>query len=342
MSGLSLRGLEEKIHGAVTYNALSKYEKGEMMPGSEVLMAVAEATSQSYGFFFRPTHSEIAEVKFRKKTKLSKKAEKSIRGKAQDFFERYFEVERILGLESEFKNPLKGKQIATLEDAENAAVAVRREWKLGLNALPNLHEMLENNRIKVYEGDSDENFDGFSGWIDDTPVVVVSKRLNNQCLTRKRNTLAHELGHLLLKGQIVADTPPKDEEKIVHRFSAALLLPQEVFIGEFGKHRRSFSLEELIEIKITYGISIAAQVYRAYDLGCISEATSKRFWITYSKKGWRGGEPGDDLYIGNETSNRFKQLVYRAVAEGQITRSKAAELLNANISEFREAFELFE
>lgn len=342
MSGFSLRALEEKIHGAVTYNALNKYEKGEMMPGSDVLMAVAEATEQSYGFFFRPLKSAITEIKFRKKTKMPKKAENSIREKAQDFFERYFEVESILGVENDFKNPLKGQKIATVEDAEKAAETVRKVWKLGLNALPNLHEMLENNRIKVYEGESDDNFDGFSGWIDTTPIVVISKRLNKQCLTRKRNTFAHELGHLLLKGHLADGISEKEEEKLVHRFSAALLLPKEVFIDEFGKRRRSFSLEELIDIKVNYGISIAAQVYRAHDLGCISDATNQRFWITYNSKGWRNGEPGDDQYTGNEISNRFKQLVYRAVSEDQITRSKAAELLNTNISEFREHFELFE
>lgn len=343
MRGLSLRGLEEKIAGAVSYNALNKYEKGEMMPGSDILMAVADATDQTAGFFFRPLKGDIQSIKFRKKTKLGKKAQDSIRERALDFFERYLEVESIVGLDSDFKNPLrdlKGK-IRTPEDAEKAADHLRAAWELGRNALPNLHETLENNQIKVFEADSDDAFDGFSGWLDGIPVVVIAKRLNEQCLTRKRNTFAHELGHVLLKDALADDISEKEEERIVHRFSAALLLPKEVFFEEFGKNRKSVSLEELVDIKITYGISIAAIVYRAKDFQSISDAAYSRFWKVYNTRGWRNKEPGDDVYQGNESSTRFKQLVWRALSEELISRSKAAELLNVPVDELRKPDAVF-
>jgi len=337
MRGLSLRALEERISGTVSYNALNKYEKGEMMPGGEVLMAIAEATDQSYGFFFRPLKGEIKSVKFRKKTKLGKKAQNSIRDSAQEFFERYFEIESILGLENRFQNPLSDfrKTVETPEDAEDAAEHVRNAWELGSHALPNLHEILESNHIKVFEAEADHSFDGFSGWLENTPVVVIAKWLNDQCLTRKRNTLAHELGHILLKDRIANGASEKDEEKIVHRFSAAFLLPRKVFFAQLGGSRKSVSLEELIDVKVTYGISIAAIVYRARDLGYISEATYERFWKTYNSEGWRKKEPGDDLYKGNESSTRFKQLVWRALSEEMITRLKAAELLNQPVDKLR-------
>lgn len=343
MCGLSLRGLEEKIAGTVSYNALNKYEKGEMMPGSDVLMAVAEATKQTAGFFFRPLKGEIQSIKFRKKTKLGKKAQDSIRERALDFFERYLEVESIVGLDSKFENPLHNikEGIRTPEEAEKAADHLRKTWKLGRNALPNLHETLENNRIKVFEADSDDAFDGFSGWLDGTPVVVIAKRLNKQCLTRKRNTFAHELGHVLLKDALAEDISEKEEERIVHRFSAALLLPKEVFFEEFGKNRKSISLEELINIKITYGISIAAIVFRAHDFRSINDAAYSRFWKVYNTQGWRQKEPGDDDYQGNESSMRFKQLVWRGLSEELITRSKAAELLNVPVDELRKPDSVF-
>ncbi len=343
MCGLSLRALEKKISGAVSYNALNKYEKGDMMPGSDVLMTVAEATQQSYGFFFRPLKGEIQSIKFRKKTKLGKKTQNSICEHAQNFFERYFEIESILGLESEFTNPLNQKKggIRTSQDAETAADELRDAWKLGQNALANLHETLENNRIKVFEADSSDSFDGFSGWLQKTPVIVVANRLNKQCLTRKRNTLAHELGHILLKNAIADDVTEKEEERIMNRFSAAFLLPQEVFFEEFGKNRKAVSFEELIDIKVTYGISIAAIVYRAHDLGCINDATFKRFWKIYNARGWRKEEPGDKDYSGDESSTRFKQLVWRALSEEMITRSKAAELLNVTVDELRKTEAVF-
>ena len=39
--GLSLRDLEGAIHGQVSAQAIGKYERGEMMPGSTVLLALS-------------------------------------------------------------------------------------------------------------------------------------------------------------------------------------------------------------------------------------------------------------------------------------------------------------
>ena len=53
-------------------------------------------------------------------------------------------------------------------------------------------------------------------------------------------------------------------------------------------------------------------------------------------RGWKKNEPG--IYKGREKASRFKQLVFRAAAEDIITFSKAAELLNRPLSDFRREF----
>ncbi|MDQ8183957.1 XRE family transcriptional regulator [Pelagicoccus sp. SDUM812002] len=343
MSGLSLRKLEQAIGGVVSYNALSKYEKGEMMPNSDVLMAVSEATGQSYGFFFRPKHSEISDIKFRRLISQSGKKESvAIQQQATDFFERYFEILSILGINDAFKNPLGQRGIRTPGDAEKAADSLREKWKLGLNAIPNVHQMLEENNVKVYEVDAPLTHDGFSGWIDKHPVVGVAKHLNKQCLTRKRHTLLHELAHILFKDRLGEEVDESLEEKLAPRLAGALMLPADAFFKEFGKSRSSLSLTELIDVKVKYGISIASIMVRAHQLECISEAMYNRFWKTYKEENWKEGEPGDDEYVGDESSSRFKQLVYRALAEGEITRSKAAELLVVSVDEIRKEYAAFQ
>ena len=343
MSGLSLRKLEQAIGGVVSYNALSKYEKGEMMPNSDVLMAVSEATGQSYGFFFRDKTTEIKEIKFRRQlSKSGKKESDAIERKAADFFERYFEILSILGIDDKFKDPLGRGGIRTPGDAEKAAESLRQKWKLGLNAIPNVHQMLEENNVKVYEVDAPLTHDGFSGWIERHPVVGVAQHLNEQCLTRKRNTLLHELAHILFKDHLSDEVDEKFEEKLAPRFAGALMLPSEAFFMEFGKSRTSLSLTELIDVKIKYGISIAAIMVRARQLECISDSIYNRFWKNYKAEKWKEKEPGDDAYKGDESSTRFKQLVYRALAEGEITRSKAAELLAVSIDNIRKEYAAFQ
>ena len=48
---------------------------------------------------------------------------------------------------------------------------------------------------------------------------------------------------------------------------------------------------------------------------------------------WKVDEPVG--YDGIEESNRFDQLIYRALAEDQISISKAASLKNQKLAEFR-------
>ena len=49
-SGLSLRGLESKIGNRVTAQAIGKYERNESMPGSGVLIALADALDVSVDY----------------------------------------------------------------------------------------------------------------------------------------------------------------------------------------------------------------------------------------------------------------------------------------------------
>ncbi|WP_245189514.1 ImmA/IrrE family metallo-endopeptidase [Lunatimonas salinarum] len=86
-------------------------------------------------------------------------------------------------------------------------------------------------------------------------------------------------------------------------------------------------------MKQQYGISMQALVYRAKDLGLISENYLKQFYIVFTQLGYRSSEPV--AYEGVEHSNRFSQLLFRALAEEFISISKAAALKNQKLAEFR-------
>jgi len=75
---------------------------------------------------------------------------------------------------------------------------------------------------------------------------------------------------------------------------------------------------------------------RIHQLGIVGDSTYKKFWAMFNAHGWKKEEPGN--YPGAERANRFEQLVHRAAAEEAITLSKAAELLNIPLSEFRDKF----
>lgn len=340
MEGLSLRELSEKLDKKVSYNALNRYEKGEMMPSGEVLLALAKALGRPTDYFFRPMELELDKIEFRKRTSLGKREEKAIKEKARNFFERYAEIEELVGDIRSFKNPLVNAHIESPEKADELSDELRKQWELGSAPVPNIHELLEDFGIKVHEVETeDAKFDGFSADTERGPVVVVSKKLNDNLL-RKRMTMVHELAHIVLK--IPKHLSRKEKEAITSRFAGAFLLPEKSFEREFGKHRTAISLGELIEIKFQFGASIMAIMYRARQLGWIPESVYNRFWRVVS--GWRSEkkEPGDDEYkergLSKESNDRFRQLVYRGVAEGLISMSKGAALLEQSLGAFRKGF----
>jgi Zn-dependent peptidase ImmA (M78 family) len=336
---LSLRELASAIENLVSYNALSKYERGEMMPSGKVLAALSSALHQPTDFFFRGFRVELANINYRKRSKLSVMEQNAILEESRDFFGRYCEVERLLNCEIEYQTPLRGVHDITSENAaELAAKELRREWNLGGDPLPNIHELLELKGIKVHEAKTnDEAFDGFSGTANSFPVVVIAGWLDNN-LPRKRMTEVHELAHVILS--IPSSVQHREMERIANRFAGALLLPEESFKEVFGINRRTISLGELVQIKAFFGASIMAIMKRAEQLSLIPRPVYERFCIVANQQRWRTkGEPGDLQYSGNESHSRFRQLVFRAVAEGDISSSKGAAYLQIGLDDFRAQFQ---
>ena len=333
MAGLSMEKLSEKADHIVTKQAISKYEKGQMKPDSKVLVALSKALNVPPDYFFRTVKIQFDYLEFRKKAKLRKKEQEKIKQQSLDFLERYIEIENILKIQSKFDNPISDKIISSVEDAENVAGNLRKVWELGQWAIPNVLELLEKRGVKVIEIKADDSFDGLSAWVDKIPVIVLNKKFNAD-LARKRFTALHEFAHLIFN--FSKDADEKSKEKLCHSFAGAFLLPKEVLINELLKKRKRISLEELISIKETFGISIQAIMARAKEVQIITGSEYKRFNMIWNKRGYRKNEPGK--YQGVERTECFKNLINLAVAEDIISMSKASTLANKPLAEFRREY----
>ena len=251
-----------------------------------------------------------------------------------DLVERYLEVEQFLNIRSDFSNPIANLPIHNMEDVENAVNWLLQKWKLGVNALPNVIELLEYKEIKVIEVDGPDEFDGFSGWAEGKYPIIVINRFYT--IERKRLTALHELGHLLLNFN--KDITRKQMERMCFQLAGAMLIPAETLKMEIGNQRSHISVPGLIAVKEKYGISIQAIIQRAKDLAIVSDFAylSFRKWISRNRS-----EEGLGQYLGREQSSRFRQLIFRATAEEVIPMSKAANLSNQEFAAFRKEFEMF-
>lgn len=337
-AGLSLRGLADALEGKVSAQAIGKYERDEMTPSSGVLIAIGKALNVSLSYLMDTQGVELTGMDFRTKANTSAKDRAHVEAAVIEWIERYLQIESVLELNSaDWDVPLHALcRLDAVQEAEALACRVRDEWKLGSDPIPNMTELLEEKGLKVLVEDLPAKVSGFtclvkrSGNKSDLPVVVVNKQFS---LERRRMTLAHELGHRVIDPAMLNE---RDEEKAANYFAGAFLMPREHLQGEVGKHRNSLGYKELMDLKKIYRVSGAALLVRLRDIGIITDSVLIYAFQSVALK-WRTQEPEElenPVQRGEqETPQRFERLCYRALAEGLISITKAAELLRSPVDE---------
>lgn len=329
-AGLSQRTLADRA--GVTAMAISKYESGQSVPSSRVLVALAKALGVRTEYFFRPVKVELQEVEYRKHAKLPVKVLHQIEGDVVEQVERFIELEQLLpnGPVQSFKLPENLRaSVSTFDEVEDVAAELRNAWNLGMDPIPMVTDLLEERGVKVFQSRAvPGDFDGMAATVDHIPVIVVSSKAPGD---RQRFTMAHELGHLVLGGRLAQGI---DDEDASNRFAGAFLAPASEVQKELGEHRTWLEPQELAVLKKAYGLSMQAWMHRAKDLGILSEARYVEMRKFFSAHGWNKTEPGEPY--PPERPQLFEQLVFRALAQDLISESKAAELLRLSLSEFQE------
>lgn len=332
-AGLSLRALSDAIGNRVSAQAIGKYERDEDMPGSGVLLVLAEALDVSIDYLLSADELALEGVDFRKKAVASAREEAKLEARTLHLLERYLALEDLLNLRSvDWEQPRSAPHpVANIRDAEDAARSVREDWGLGNDPIPKFAELLEERGIKVLSVDLDD-IDGLAAKVrrkdrDAARVIVIKKGSWSE---RKRFNLAHELGHM-----VIAPEAGVDEEKAAHRFAGAFLMPADVIRSEVGAHRSSISIAELVALKERFGVSIQALAYRCKDLGILNQAAVGKLFRVFAERGWRSPPYAEPSLMEPEVEEprRFERLCYRALAEGVIGEARAAELLGITARE---------
>ncbi|MBI5346647.1 MAG: ImmA/IrrE family metallo-endopeptidase [Chlamydiae bacterium] len=328
-AGLSLRALANLV--SLSHAAIKKYEDGEVYPSSDMLLKIAKALKVRVDFFFRPIKVSLKNVKFRKRRKLSWKAEEAIK------FDVIGQIERRLELENLYPSPPIApfelpnsfpQQLNNLEEIESLSEKLREHWKLGLAPIHDLIDALESHGIRVFSVDSSEEyFDGLSTIINEQPIIVICSRWPGD---RQRFNLIHELAHYIFNNRLSSEL---EEEQACNRFAGAFLFPKEAVFQAMGKERRAIEWQELIFLKEQFQLSMGAICYRLKDLKIIQDSYYKSLMIQFRQKGWHRKEPG--VAIPSEKAHTFNQMLFHALGEELIGESKAAELLCCSLNQLK-------
>ena len=166
-----------------------------------------------------------------------------------------------------------------------AAATLRDAWGVGEGPVPSVVQLLEAHGVIVLrlpEG-TDPRVDALSTYAGDRPLVFISPSKEDKA--RSRFDAAHELGHLLLH----PDTEPgsKIVEHEANTFAAELLMPRDEILDQLP---RRMDWPVFHELKKHWGVSLRALVYRAHNLGRLSDASYRRANQQLSM--WGLPEPG--------------------------------------------------
>lgn len=184
--------------------------------------------------------------------------------------------------------------IGTPEEAERAAEQCRLHWGLGLGPIGNMIRVVENAGavVTTFEG-SGREIDALS-ISSSRPIVVMNSSEVSAC--RARFGHAHEIAHFVgHDGRLTGD---KGSEAEANRFAGAFLLPRSSFSKEFPQLRGGTQINwrALSELKLRWQVSKAGMLYRARQLGLLSEDQYRRAIIGHLfAKGERHGEVEDSL-----------------------------------------------
>jgi transcriptional regulator with XRE-family HTH domain len=322
MANMSQRDLAKAAK--VSAMAISKYERDMDIPGSEVLIRLSKALEVKIEYFFRIISVTLSPAINHDGGSLLPGRETRIRERVLEGLERYLDIEDLIERSVPLSLPQK-PSISTLEDTEDAALLLRTYWHLGHSPIENLAEVCEEHGLKVGLLSGHKDFDALTFWANDTiPVIILHRDMPGE---HHRLYLARELGYLFLN--LCENVDP---EKATQRFARALLVPRPSAEFELGSKRDALSHLELHTLKHKYGLSLQDWIYRAKDLGILSERAAARILKQFRERGREQEDTKDAL--PPEAPHRFYRLVMQAVSEDEISRSRAAELLGMAVDAF--------
>lgn len=169
----------------------------------------------------------------------------------------------------------------------HAAAAVRRNLGIRNGArVPSVVTCLD--RLGVLVGplpDLGRDVSAFSCWFDDLPVVLL--RATGTRRRRARFDAAHELGHVVLHRGRRRDRKSETE---ADNFASAFLMPTDWFRDQQWK---PFSWHVIDRASHHFGVTRVAALYRAHDIGLLSEPVYRAAMADASIRGWRRHDPTD-------------------------------------------------
>lgn len=289
---LSLAELGEQLDCSKQF--LSRIETGTERVSPQLEQQLAERLLVLPDFFYHVDPMPIVDEQchFRKQltTKVALRQTARARGEI---------IKRLVAVLDERlqlpKYKIEETDPSSIEEIERAAERCRVAWGLGFGPLMNVTRVAENAGAVVMRvsGLADE-IDAVS-FATRRPVIALNASKVSAC--RARFAVAHELGHLAIHSGVM--TGDRLTETQANRFASALLMPRSTFAPECARALRGtrISWSAMSELKLRWGVSKAAILYRGRQLNVFNDDQLRGGYISLKRHGEALQETEDHLIL---------------------------------------------
>lgn len=252
---------------------------------------IAYATDLPFSFFMLPAPGmDLGRLAFRRKKKITRNLDNRICAEFEMLADTISRVRLMSEVPDETASWLD--EIAPTSAPQSQGVrrvAANARTILGLpstGAVSNVIRSAERKGIIVAPL-AVEVSDAVSDGVTYPGKALIGYFPENKSGDRLRFTIAHELGHLILH----RNRRPKDVslmEREANEFASEFLLPEADARAILSS---SMTLEDYRYVKAGWGISIAATVRCAFDLGVIDKDKYKSLYVRMVQRHWTKHEP---------------------------------------------------
>lgn len=292
---LSLADLGEQI--GVSKQYLSRLETGAEPVSAQLETVLADTLNVLPEFFREVDANPIADEQchFRRQltTKVAQRQVARARGEV---------LKRLVGVLDEHvelpRYRVSATDAETNEAIEKAAEAFRGQFGLGFGPLSNVTRIAENAGAVVMRVHGLANEIDAISFATKRPLIALNDDGRSAC--RERFGIAHELGHFSIHLGVL--TGDKLTEAQANRFASALLMPRAAFASECGLALRGSRLNwsGLSELKLRWGVSKAAIIFRARQLGVLTDDQARAGYVGLNRHGEALKENEDHLVAHEE------------------------------------------
>lgn len=299
----------------------SKIENGYLPPGQHHLEALSTELRYPVEFFYQTDRLwGTASPHHRKRKSLPLRQAEQLEAQLNVARMHVRRLTTSVNIEPYFSVP--ALDLDVVGTPTEAARHVRRLWRVPTGPIDNVVRMLEDAGVIIIpQPFKSEKVDAVSIWAPgEHPIVFLNSTFP---VDRRRRTLAHELGHLILHASDVTESPEKEADE----FASEFLLPE----LEIRHELRGLRLAQLPDLKRRWKGAMRSFVYRAQQLGEINRDQARYLYMRLNTEYGAKYEP---IELPEEQPELIQEIIQKHLNELAYDLDEIAGITIADIEDF--------